>query len=410
MSMAGTRGLIISGSRDSSVYGQDHDEGGWPILPWACRMTRGSTAHIAVVVLATLVLGACLLDRGTAPGSTVVRATPIPTFTPSLRPTPTPTPITNLSRTGAELLVWRQISSCADQVALSTQTRAEVAFVSTYEAEQMSWVVKASSEDLGLTFGLWEVSDGTSLVAPMDEVARDIASPGILCERPSASLAMGATPPLISAPTPTPTSTPTPIPTPKTNLSQTSAELRVWWQVNPCVDQVARSTQIRAEVAFVSTYDVERRAWLVEASSKALGLTFGLWEVSDTIRLVTPVDEVASNVVFPDIVCDQPRTFLATGATPPLFSAPTQDPLVATGDEARLRVWLAVYGCFDPAPPFESFSAYRHVPERWIVEGRGGSTTAEEGPTIVTYGLWTVNADTGDIVPYDVIATELVAP
>ena len=125
--------------------------------------------------------------------------------------------------------------------------------------------------------------------------------------------------------------------------------------------------------------------------------------------MVTPLDEVASNVALPDIICDQPRTSLATGATPPLFSTLTQDPLVATGDEARLRVWLAVYGCFDPAPPFESFSAYRHGPERWIVEGRGESTAVEEGPTIVTYGLWSVNADTGDIIPYDVIATETVA-
>ena len=116
--------------------------------------------------------------------------------------------------------------------------------------------------------------------------------------------------------------------------------------------EVGRSTQTRIELAFTSTYSVEGETWLVEASSPALGLDFGLWEVSDTTQQVAPEDGLAQAIASRDTVCDQPSVFLATGPTPLAFPTPTPSPtptsspvatpVVATGEQARLRVWLAV--------------------------------------------------------------------
>ena len=252
-------------------------------------MVRRSAAYLFLAILTVLILDACLLDGGTEP-PTLVSATPIPTYIPLPLPTPSPTPVTNLSRARAEQLVWMQVRSCADQLGRATESRVEVALTSNYGVSEETWEVEASSQALELTLGLWEVDDASGVVTDLDEVARSIASPGILCGQPQSSLAAGLTPPVFST----------------------------------------------APVAPTATVD---------------------------------------------------------GAAP----------VVATAEQARLRVWVAVYDCFDPSPPSHRFTAYRSDSRGWIVEGRGG-----EGASTVTYGLWAVDAEKGDITPYDEVAQQSI--
>ena len=212
-----------------------------------------------------------------------------------------------------------------------------------------------------------------------------------------ASTVVPATP----IPTYTPSPLPTPSPTPLTNLTRARAEQLVWMQVRSCADQLGRPTQSRVEVALTSNYGPEDKTWVVAASSQALGLTLGLWEVKDATGAATDLDEVAGSIASPGILCGQPESSLAAGMTPPVFSTAPVAAAVTTGEEARLRVWLAVYGCFEPPPPPGSFTAYQDHPERWIVEGRQG-----EGASTVTYGLWLVDGE--GVTPYDEAAQQSI--
>ena len=65
--------------------------------------------------------------------------------------------------------------------------------------------------------------------------------------------------------------------------------------------------------------------------------------------------------------------------------------------------------CFDPLPPLDAFTAYRDQPQRWIVEGRSPLTTSEGETVTVTYGLWFVDVETGDITPSDQLARNAAA-
>ncbi len=258
--------------------------------------------------MAALFSGGCLLDSGSAPGQQVVPATSvvIPTLTarPVATPTPrpTPTPVTVLGRNGAEALVWNLVRPCANQIAVSSATEVAVEFSSTYTVDTGTWLVEASMQDSSLSFGRWSVSDGAGEVTPVDPVAVAMASDGVICARPNALLAVGATSPLFPTVTPIPTPTPVPTPTP------------------------------------------------------------------------TPTPTAVPTAVPPS-------------------PTPLPTPAAKTGEQARLRVWVAIRACFDPLPLLEDFIAHQDRPERWIVVGTGKGG--------VNYGLWFVDAAAGSITPQD---------
>ncbi len=155
--------------------------------------------------------------------------------------------------------------------------------------------------------------------------------------------------------------------------------------------------------------------------------------MADATGLVSPVDQVASAIdatnASDGVICARPAALLADGLTPPLFPtatpapAPTPTPtrvptatpsptptatstaVAATGEQARLRVWVAIRSCFNTLPPLEVFTAYQDRPERWIVEGRATRDTG----AAVTYGLWFVDVATGDITPSDFLAQRAAA-
>ena len=386
-------------------------------------MTRRPTLCTILVLAISITLGACVLDRGAAPNPRVSPATPVPTIAPTPRlvstplPPPTPAPVTRLGRAGAELLVWEQVRSCAEAVARSAKSKVDVEFAPTYEAESGKWLLEVSSQALGLSFGRWAVVDATGQVAADDRVAQGIATPDMLCQRPEAFVAGRLTPPLLIATGPATTPTPAP--------GGAAAELQVWAQVRRCAEDIARAIPTRVEVAFKSSSAAGSGTWLVEAFSDSPDLDFGRWQVDDATGGVTPVDQVAQGIASLSLVCVRPEAFLAGRLTPPIFAAPgaasgvipaaqpgpaplaapapTLAPLVATAEQARVRVWASVRPCFEPPPPIESFTAYQDRPRRWIVEGRARTTSGQTATLTspATYGLWVVNADTGEIIPSD---------
>ena len=229
---------------------------------------------------------------------------------------------------------------------------------------------------------------------------------------------------------PTVTARPQATPTPVTDLGQSGAEALIWSQVRTCAGQVALSNGAEVAVAFDSSYSVADETWLVEASTKDARLSFDLWAVADATGLVTPMDDVAAVIDSDGVICAEPRALLAVGLTPPLFptatplptptaipvstatpgptSTPTPTltpaPVVATGEQARVRVWVAVRSCFYPPPPLEAFTAYQDQLDRWIVEGRA----AEDATPAITYGLWLVDVKSGEVTSSDAVAQSTV--
>lgn len=188
-------------------------------------------------------------------------------------------------------------------------------------------------------------------------------------------------------------------------------EQLVWMRIQACAGQIALATEGRVEAELATTYRSADGMWFVAAATSAPPLALGLWQVSEADGKVTPVDEVARQVDSPGLVCELPKASIAGGNTPPVFAtpapatpvaSPTPEPL--TGDQARLRVWVAVRSCFNPIPPIGSFTAYRDSSGRWIVEGREETTSSQGSTALITYGLWAVDVSNGDVIPYDPIA------
>ena len=155
--------------------------------------------------------------------------------------------------------------------------------------------------------------------------------------------------------------------------------------------------------------------WESEVANEDGTLSFGRWQVPDATGEVLALDKVASAIASPGITCDIPVALLATGLTPPLLLAPTPTPtivptptplpqpppaLVTTAEQAQLRVWVAVFNCYDHFPELESFTAHEDNPLSWVVEGRSD---------ITQYGLWMVDTLTGEISPADQLAEKAAA-
>ena len=128
-------------------------------------------------------------------------------------------------------------------------------------------------------------------------------------------------------------------------------------------------------------YSVGR--WVVDGKTAATH--YGLWQGDSITGKITPLDQIAAQAAAK---CELP--------------APASFPSAVTGEQAELRVWIAVYDCFAPRPKRTNFKVYVDNPQRWLVEGEEAAT--ETTPTIY-YGLWTVDTTTGALTPWDNLAS-----
>ena len=374
---------------------------------------RGFKTGIAIAAVLSIALAsACFGPDQTAVSPSVVSVvrippvTAIPTIvaTPLRLPTPTAAPVTNLGQTAVEIAVWRQISQCAEQIFRLSDSTSRLDFNSVFSIKDSSWFVEASSENLGLSFGRWKIVDATEEVAPINKVARDIASPGIVCRRPNAMLSKGLTPPRIQTPTPrppTPTATSSPTVTPSPTASPFSAdieraELLVWDRLRSCVNQIVVSSGKTVEIEFLTNLQ-QQGLWKVKASSLGLSMNLGSWEVDNITNQVTAIDVVSEAISSTEAICQEPEAELASGLTPPLITFPgeTHTPLIGqvTEEQARLKVWAAVRSCYPALLSLDNFTAYVENPQRWLVVGTG-----EDG---ANYGMWFVDVANGGITPHD---------
>ncbi len=140
--------------------------------------------------------------------------------------------------------------------------------------------------------------------------------------------------------------------------------------------------------------------WVVEG--KSTSTHYGLWQVDSITGKITPLDQIAAQAAAK---CGLP--------------APASFPPAVTGEQAELRVWIAVYDCIDPKPKRTSFKMYVDNPQRWLVEGKEDVTVEVEVEKVVAgvtekykefriqtfyYGLWTVDVTTATIAPWDNLA------
>ena len=246
-----------------------------------------------------------------------------------------------------------------------------------------------------------------------------MACGGTAATPPAADLnadGLGFTPTPESSPTPRPTNTPAPTATPLPVNSQVQAENLVLRRVTDCAGRLASLMGTEVAPDFATTYSSENGEWLVEVFSKDPDLSFGTWLVGDAGGDVAPQDNVAQDISNPGFNCLPPLARRARGRTPPFFATPvprptpnlatatppplpTQAPLpkVSKAEDAATAVWVSVYACYGHFPVKGSFTATDHGSDRWIVEGRSSDTM---------YGLWSVDASSGEISPVDQLARQ----
>ena len=310
--------------------------------------------------------------------------------TPEPTPTPTPTPIPPLvSRSDAEGAVLDAIADCTDAVALTGAGGAPGAvrlfFESEFSPVTRSWLIKVDTADFAVTFGTWRVNEGGLLLArAVDRIADRIANSGLVCEYPSVLLEADPAPPRFVAPPPLAEGElGEEEPEGPAMLIATSAHaaMRVWTGVYDC-------SQDFPDVASFIGREYVNGSWVVEGKSELTA--YGLWEVDAYTGDVFPLDGLANAVVAS---CD---------ATP----------IVLTGSQAAIRVWVASYDCYGAVPPrLEAFVAAQESPHRWVVEGR--ETTIDPltgvilGQTLL--GLWLVETDSGAITGLDASARSMRA-
>ncbi len=320
------------------------------------------------IVAAGLLLAAC------TGGDEPAQAAPVQSPAAQTAPTPTPTPVPetiiatptpfagpNLTRSEVEGLVLMEVSSCAT---LSNQAGAEgtvrLFFDSEFDGETRSWVVESTTADASITFGIWRVDERLRSATPDDATARGVASSRSQCATPIVLFDSEPTPPRFVPIT----ADGAPVEGEDTNDLITSAELaavRVWSGVYSC------SQDFPELASFTARPDVGG-VWLVEGRTPVT--SYGLWEVEASSGAVTPRDDRASQV---SASCDA-------------------SPVALTGEQAKVRVWVATYDCFVSAPTLGSFTFAQESPHRWVVEGRGDQ---------VLYGLWLVDTDSGRITGLD---------
>lgn len=141
-----------------------------------------------------------------------------------------------------------------------------------------------------------------------------------------------------------------------------------------------------------SVFDYSALEWQVTISSKDKTLNFGTWLVDDNTGGVTQGNAIASSIDSPSIICGVPVAHISGAPTPPhiILQGPPAlvepDALVQTAEQSELVVWVSVYNCYDHFPDLTSFIGRQDESGNWVVEGRS---------PITQYGLWRVNATTG---------------
>lgn len=223
-----------------------------------------------------------------------------------------------------------------------------------------------------------------------------------------------------ATPTPVPvippvSPTPTPTPTIPPLVSRIDAEGAVLEAIASCTEGVAggfdaASTGIR--LFFDSTFLSLSRAWQIEANTADFSVTFGQWRVNEGGLLqALPVDRVADRIATSGFDCAYPTVLLEADSAPPRFVEPVvvvdpsieepkvmeEEPtgpvaLITSADLAAIRVWSGVYSCSQDFPALSSFTARLDASDVWLVEGR---------TDVTSYGLWGVDAITGDVDPRD---------
>jgi len=154
----------------------------------------------------------------------------------------------------------------------------------------------------------------------------------------------------------------------------------VWVKVYGCYAEFPDRSSFMA-------YQYSQEDWIVEGKSQ--DTQYGLWQVDGISGEVAALDQLAKEAA---VFCG----LRAEASFPPAF----------TGEQAELRVWAAVYDCFDdPKPERTSFMSYVDSPQRWLVEGRGECTVGDETVTVY-YGFWVVDATTAEIIPWDQLARD----
>jgi hypothetical protein len=229
----------------------------------------------------------------------------------------------------------------------------------------------------------------------------------------------------VAQPTPTPTPapmaepTPAPTPTPAPEIaplvSRVEAEGAVLEAIASCTEGVAGglgATSTGLRLFFDSTFLDLSRVWQIEANTADFSVTFGQWRVNEGGLLVAhPVDRVADRIANSGLDCAFPTVLLEADPAPPRFvepavvvdpdasvvDEPVDEPagpitLITSPDLAAIRVWSGVYSCSQDFPELSAFTARLDASNVWLVEGR---------TDVTSYGLWGVDAITGDVDPRD---------
>ncbi len=320
------------------------------------------------LVFATIFAGCVGSPPVQAAGPSNVRQS-LPTATPTPSPTPSSTSTQatgpTMPKVDVEYAVFSTVSACADGLAAGGKS-IRTALDSSYEASTRTWTVDAFTSDGNVTLGIWSVEDRSTLpVTPLDSIAQKISSGKWVCSYPPILLDGEATPPQFLSPSQVP-----PGQQPSSLIGTANlAEMRVWATVYSCYQDFPALSD------FTAMQDVGGK-WLVEGHTSTT--SYGIWQVDAQTGAVSPFDDRAKQVS---------STCNSSGA-----------PVALTAQQASVRVWVATADCFAPSrPPLSVFTATQETPDRWVVEGR--QTSGSGGGTL--YGLWLVEANTGQIQALD---------
>ncbi len=349
---------------------------------------RSRIALPLLAMLSAMVLGACVGGGDeTVQAAELTQSAVQPTATPTpapvaaqASPTPTPAPVIPplVSRVDAEGAVLEAIASCTEGVAGGFDAASRgirLFFDSTFLSLSRAWQIEANTADFAVTFGQWRVNEGGLLQAsPVDRVADRIATSGLDCVFPMVLLEADPAPPRFVAPEvvvgPAATEPEVVVEEPAGPVvlitSADLASIRVWSGVYSC------SQDFPSLSSFTARLDASN-VWLVEGRTDVT--SYGLWGVDAITGDVDPRDERARLV----------------------FASCDAGPIAVTGNQAAVRVWVATYDCFTPAPSLDVFRSAQESPSRWVIEGRVGDGA-------ILFGLWLVETDTGSITGLDEIA------
>jgi hypothetical protein len=223
---------------------------------------------------------------------------------------------------------------------------------------------------------------------------------------------------------PTPTPAPSVQPTPTPSLvsarpplsTREEAQVAVFAQVSACASEIAASAGDTDTVSlfFDAAFNDEDRAWFVDVTTGDAVITFGRWRLNEgALTAAQPVDGTATALAGGAFACGFPLVLLDGAAAPPLLSlrinpdavdqAPVDaepEEVIGSSDLAAMRVWSGLYSCSQDFPSLGSFIARADVGGIWLVEGR---------TEVTSYGLWEVEALTGDVRPRDDRARQVSA-